>query len=384
MNLKIYEKTRYQNIYRHKKNKNYIIKINTPIDTTVTSINGSKIFKIDDAVKIRDNPKIKIQKTKEITYKDEFNDLWQKYIYYCINEDKQAYNTWHKKQIMYNAYFKNKINQRVTKINKDFLIRFINDTECSLKQKNELMKQLKTFFNWCIKEEYLINNPMTNIQKFKTEKPKMKYWEPREIKQFLNYVNQCIDNNIDKEIAYRIKMLTLYGFILGDRIGETRAFYFGTIDKNKSAIDIMHSINYDPKSNDFLSSTKTYWSQRRIDISQFLIDETDKYKVYLKSLGYEIGDDTLIFLNHETHRPLSDTTLRRQFKRYCKEAGVTQIRMYDLRHTYVATMMSEGKELYLFSERIGHINFSTTVNKYGHMSNKVRKEMAEITDKFVK
>ena len=147
MNLKIYEKTRYQNIYRHKKNKNYIIKINTPIDTTVTSINGSKIFKIDDAVKIRDNPKIKIQKTKEITYKDEFNDLWQKYIYYCINEDKQAYNTWHKKQIMYNAYFKNKINQRVTKINKDFLIRFINDTECSLKQKNELMKQLKTFFN---------------------------------------------------------------------------------------------------------------------------------------------------------------------------------------------------------------------------------------------
>ena len=43
MNLNIYEKTRYQNIYRHKKNKNYIVKINTPVDSTISIINGEKI-----------------------------------------------------------------------------------------------------------------------------------------------------------------------------------------------------------------------------------------------------------------------------------------------------------------------------------------------------
>ena len=57
--------------------------------------------------------------------------------------------------------------------------------------------------------------------------------------------------------------------------------------------------------------------------------------------------------------------------------------MYDLRHTYVATMMLEEKELYLFSRRIGHSSIATTVNKYGHLSNKVRKETAKVTDKYI-
>ncbi len=56
--------------------------------------------------------------------------------------------------------------------------------------------------------------------------------------------------------------------------------------------------------------------------------------------------------------------------------------MYDLRHTYVTTMMSEGKELYHISERIDQSDYSTTVNKYGHLSTKTRKEIAAITDKY--
>lgn len=46
-------------------------------------------------------------------------------------------------------------------------------------------------------------------------------------------------------------------------------------------------------------------------------------------------------------------------------------------------MMEEEKELYLISERIGHANYSTTVNKYGHLSNTKRKEVAEIIDKYI-
>lgn len=56
--------------------------------------------------------------------------------------------------------------------------------------------------------------------------------------------------------------------------------------------------------------------------------------------------------------------------------------MYDLRHTYAATMMSEGLELYHISERLGHTNYNTTVNKYGHLSNEKRKEIAKTTDKY--
>lgn len=383
MNLKTYEKTRYQNIYRHKKNKNYIVKINVPVDTTISNINGNKILKLEEALKIRDNPKTKIQKQNEIQVKGSFDEIWEKYIFWCKYNDKQAYNTYRKKEYYYNAFFKNHFKQNITKINKTILVKDIDNFNTTDKEKNAIIKELKAFFNWCKKEEYIIINPMDNIKKYKVTKSEMKYWQPDEIKRFFDYINECINSNTDKEKAYRIKMLVLLCFSLGDRIGETRALTFGSINKDKSLINISHSINYDPKSNDYLSSTKNYWSQRSIDISNNLIKELEQYQLYLKSLGYNINDNTLIFFNHKINKPLTDKRLRLHFHYYCEQANVTKIRLYDLRHTYVATMMAEGKELYLISERVGHINYSTTVNKYGHLSNQIRKEMAESTDKYL-
>ena len=45
--------------------------------------------------------------------------------------------------------------------------------------------------------------------------------------------------------------------------------------------------------------------------------------------------------------------------------------------------MSKGKEAYIFSKRMGHKNINTTINVYGHLSNKVRKEIAQATDKYI-
>lgn len=103
----------------------------------------------------------------------------------------------------------------------------------------------------------------------------------------------------------------------------------------------------------------------------------------LTCIDYDIIDSELIFCNHETKKPLSDVTLRKNFYHYIELAGVSKIRMYDLRHTYVATMMLEDKELYHISQRIGHSSYATTVDKYGHLSNKKRKEIAKVTDKYI-
>ncbi len=379
MDKKVYEKTRYQNIYRHKKNKNYLIMISKPVKSSIASIDGKKIMKLEDAIKIRDNPKIKLQKKAEIQFKNNFDELWNKYIYYCKYEVKQAYNTYHKKEIIYNAYIKGHFNKSLNKYKKEDFINFINTLDTTDTMKNHIIKHLKTFLNWCVNEEVIITNPILNVKLFKVAKKEMKYWLPNEIQKFFSFIN-----NENNEIAYRTKILVLLGFSLGDRIGETRALTFSSINKNKSRILINHSINYDTSSDDFLSLTKNYNSQREIDVSNKIIEEIDRYKYYLiNNLGYDISDDTLIFFNHKNKRPISDNTLRKDFYHYCELADVPKIRLYDLRHTYTATMMSEGKELYLISERLGHKSYSTTINKYGHLSNKTRKEIAEITDKYI-
>ena len=126
MDRKIYEKTRYQNIYRHKKNKNYLVMISKPVKTSISEIDGNKIFDIKEAIDIRNNPKIKLQKGMEIANKSTFDSLWYNYIDWCKNIDKQAYNTYHKKEKIYNKYFKNKFG-KVSKITREQMATFINN-----------------------------------------------------------------------------------------------------------------------------------------------------------------------------------------------------------------------------------------------------------------
>lgn len=386
MDKKTYEKTRYQNIYRHIKNKNYVIMMSTPVKTSISRIEGKKIFKIEDALKIRDNPKIKAQKGLETTYKEDFDTLWCKYINVCKNELQLAYNTVIRKEKMYNRYLKNKINKKVSKITKDEMSKFLNDMDSSDKQKNQMLKELKAFFNWCIKEEYLIVSPIANIKKYKIQKSEMKFWTPDELSKILNILNEDIENGALNEVikAHLIKLFILINFSLGDRVGETRALTFDCFDEKLGIVRIKHSINYDRNSSDFLSNTKNYHSQREVEISSRLIAEVNNYKYFLMDYTeYDIKDTDIIFFNYKLNRPYSDTYLRNIFYYYCDKAEVTKIRMYDLRHTYVATMMAEGKELYHISRRIGHNNYSTTIDKYGHLSDQIKREIAEITDKYI-
>ena len=205
----------------------------------------------------------------------------------------------------------------------------------------------------------------------------MKYWNINDIKKFFNYINSIEES----EVSLRIKNLVLIAFSLGNRIGETRALTFGSIKKNKVIIN--HSINYDRKSDDFLSSTKNYQSQREVDISDNVYNSISYFKKYLISLGYNITDDTLIFLNHNTNKPLDDVLLRKQFYNYCKKAEVPKIRLYDLRHTFATTMMSSGYDAYAFSKIMGHKSIKTTIDQYGHVSKEIRKEINKTTDGIV-
>ncbi len=386
MDMRVYEKTRYQNIYRHKKNKNYVIMMSKPVKTSISRIDNKKITSADEAIKIRDNVLIKRQKSLETVHKEDFDSLWVKYIYDCKNVRKLAYNTLIRKEKSYNKYLKEQIDKPISKTDKNFWANFIDSLNTTLKQKNQIIKELKAFFNWCINEDYLIDNPFNKISRYKIENTEMKFWIPEQLKRFLNTLETDINsNNLQlRKKAYRIKVLTIIEFSAGDRVGETRALFFGTFDKTKLKLNIFHSINYDRSSNDFLSSTKTYTSQRTIDITDKVIEIVEDYRKFLEiELELEITDSTLLFFNHVTKKPISDTTLRKDFYYYCEKANVPKIRMYDLRHTYAATMMSEGKEAYMFSKRMGHKNIGTTINKYGHLSEQIKKEVAQSTDKYL-
>ena len=92
----------------------------------------------------------------------------------------------------------------------------------------------------------------------------------------------------------------------------------------------------------------------------------------------------MIFFNYKTKKPFSDTLLRKEFYKICELAEVPKIRLYDLRHTYTVIALNyDGYDMWAVSNKLGHSNIRTTINTYNHMTNKIKKEMANSTDKYI-
>ena len=233
MNKDVYEKTRYQNIKRHKKNKNYVIVLSKPKKTSISRINNEKIYDIEQAIKIRNKIISKATAIDIQASREDFKCLWDKYIYDCQNVQKQAYNTVKKKLKFYNRYLNEFNEKKVSSIAKEDIINFLKSVVTTDIQKNEMLKCLNCFFNWCIGHEYIANSPCKNIKKIKVIKSEMKYWLPEEFKTFINYVGKINTNG-----AKAVKLLTIITFSLGDRIGETRALTWDCFDKDKCIVSI--------------------------------------------------------------------------------------------------------------------------------------------------
>lgn len=385
MDLKRYQKTRYENIYRNIKNGNYIVQISNPKTTISTFNDGKKIFDIEIAKKLRNNDKIKQLKSNNIAHIDIFSSLWDKYIYSCENYEKMSYNTLKKKRIFYKTYFCDFYNKRITKIKKQDILIFMENLKTTNKEKNEILKVLKAFFNWCIKEEYILVLPTLGIKNYKIEKDKLKYWLPEDSNRFIETLNYYIQNGSDYEkiSARTIKMLAIIGLVLGDRIGETRALRFSDIDYKNKTIFIAHSINYNTRDNNPIKETKTKESIRILPITEKFINELDSYKEFLKNnLCINIKKDTFIFINPTTNKPYSDASLRKHWYYFIEKAGVPKIWMYHLRHTFATNLLSDGNDIFTVSKILGHTNISTTTKHYADIIDKKRREVINSTDTF--
>lgn len=66
-------------------------------------------------------------------------------------------------------------------------------------------------------------------------------------------------------------------------------------------------------------------------------------------------------------RPLASESLWRVWRSVRNLAGLSDVRIHDLRHTFVSLALSSGESLSMVSSLVGHRNINTTM-RYGHAS----------------
>ena len=58
-------------------------------------------------------------------------------------------------------------------------------------------------------------------------------------------------------------------------------------------------------------------------------------------------------------------------------------RFHDLRHTFAVISIENGDDIKTVQQNLGHSTASFTLDVYGHVSDRMRKESAERMDKFI-
>ena len=79
-----------------------------------------------------------------------------------------------------------------------------------------------------------------------------------------------------------------------------------------------------------------------------------------------LDGDNLVFSRLDG-TPLPPITVHHAFIRIKRKAGLSGIRMHDLRHTHATLMMKQGVNPKIVQERLGHSYFAVTMDIYSHV-----------------
>jgi integrase len=76
-------------------------------------------------------------------------------------------------------------------------------------------------------------------------------------------------------------------------------------------------------------------------------------------------------------KPVNEDRLaRKEFKAILQQAGLPEIRLYDLRHTAATVALSAGVPAKVVSEQLGHASAAFTLDVYSHVLPHMQAEAA--------
>ncbi len=216
------------------------------------------------------------------------------------------------------------------------------ESEISFRTVNIELEVLRNFFNYCIERGYLDKNPATGIKKLNE----------------LSRLKTLSDEDIDKLIAGATNKLTrdLITFLIytGCRKGEALNLKWDDVDLQNNVIAI--------------KGTKTKYD-RYIPIHTQL-------KELLSRI--EKKDDCLYVFNKNGAK-LGD--FKKSFHTACRNAGLKDLHIHDLRHVFASKMVMNGTSLFITGELLGHRTTQMT-KRYSHLvPSTLRKAVDDVWNK---
>ena len=92
--------------------------------------------------------------------------------------------------------------------------------------------------------------------------------------------------------------------------------------------------------------------------------------------------DKLVFTD-QIGGHLCSPTIWKHFKTHANAIGRSELRFHDLRHSFATISLENGDDIKTVSENLGHATVAFTLDVYGHVTDKMKKDSADRMQKYI-
>lgn len=246
---------------------------------------------------------------------------------------------------------------------------------------NSSIKKLYQLFNqafkFAINRGYLMQNPMINVIRPKSEKEdkEVRALTVEEQQAFTEYllnrdVSQCKYRN-----TYLIQMY------MGLRVSKALAITIHDIDLKHKKININKTLTTDEVGGVIMGNkTKTYAGKRILPIPDFLYPYVvEQMKIANDQVN---NDEKLLFkpINQKyTRRENVNSELKRILKKYF---NITDISTHSLRHTFGTRCIESGMAPVVVQKLMGHKDIGVTLNTYTSVFDKFKEHEIDKVNRY--
>lgn len=231
-----------------------------------------------------------------------------------------------------------------------------------------LSRALKQAVKWKI----LLSNPADFVDLPKQVRKEMKSLTPEEARTFLQW---CESN--------RFGLVFEVALISGMRPEEYLALQWPDLDFQRCTATVQRVIVWKRWVKGwYFAPPKTEKSRRTIPLPSYLMQKLQEHRKqqlqHKLKMGSEYKNEHNLVFTSEIGTPVSLRNLeRRFFKPLLKNAGLPDIRLYDLRHSCATLLLAADENPKVVSERLGHSTVVLTLDTYSHVLPSMQKAATE-------
>lgn len=126
--------------------------------------------------------------------------------------------------------------------------------------------------------------------------------------------------------------------------------------------------------------------ERTITAAPFIMDllwKTKQTQEKNRKEFADIFDENGLVFTDETGKRVTPQALYRAFKIVVTELGMPDVRFHDLRHSYAVVSLKSGDDVKTVQENLGHATSAFTLDTYGHVTEKMKKDSANRMQAFI-